>query len=106
MQGLLTPPPLPKNPRPSPYKPEALLGTYENDFYGPLEVVQTGNDLTVVAGPLRYAATLKHINAGLYWLKWPGVTMGPMETLFTIGEDGTATTMLVGGMGSFERKTP
>jgi CubicO group peptidase (beta-lactamase class C family) len=106
LQQLFKAPFLPKNPKPWPFPMDALLGTYENDFYGRIEILKSGNEFFAQAGPAKFRGTLKHIDSGMFWLRWPGVTMGPNETTFPIGEDGKATMMLVDGLGTFTRVKP
>ncbi|MGE3703355.1 MAG: serine hydrolase [Hyphomicrobiaceae bacterium] len=97
------PPSAPKHQQPFTGTLESLVGTYENDYYGTCEILLNGETLSVQCGPAKYAATLKHWNAGAFVMQFPGATQGLAITRFTIGEDGTADSFTHENFGVFAR---
>jgi hypothetical protein len=102
----LTPPAPPKNPGKFNGTLEALVGIYENDYYGRCEILQDGDSLKLQFGPAKYPATLKHFNNGAFLLQFPGATQVPSSTTFMIGEDGNADSFANEVLGTFTRVQP
>ena len=101
LKKLMAPPPAPKNPGKFNGTLQSLVGVYENDYYGRLEIVQDGGGLKVQCGPAKYPATLKHWNNGAFMMQFPGATQTPSVTTFMIGEDGTADSFESESLGVF-----
>lgn len=103
IKKLIAPPTPPTNPQPFAGTLQSLVGTYENDYYGPCEISLNEQDLQVRCGPAKYAATLKHWDAGAFVMQFPGATQGPAITTFSIGEDGKAASFTHEVFGLFTR---
>lgn len=88
----------------------AYLGTYANDYYGPLEVV-TGADggLVMALGPGPEELPLTHWDGDVFSYEPTGENaMGISAVTFTVGPDGRATQVVVEaldalGLGTFTR---
>jgi CubicO group peptidase (beta-lactamase class C family) len=103
LKKLMATPPAPTNPGKFNGTLQSLVGVYENDYYGPFEIVQDGDGLKVQCGPAKYQATLKHWNNGAFMMQFPGATQTPMMTTFMIGEDGKADSFENETLGTFTR---
>jgi CubicO group peptidase (beta-lactamase class C family) len=103
IKKIIAPPPAPTNPGEFMGTLESLVGTYENDYYGECSIVQNGQDLSVVCGPAKYTATLKHWSNGAFVMRFPGATQADSITTFEIGEDGMALAFTTEGLGRFTR---
>jgi CubicO group peptidase (beta-lactamase class C family) len=103
LKKLMAPAPAPANPGKFNGTLQSLVGRYENDYYGPCEIVQDGDGLKVQCGPAKYPATLKHWNNGAFMMQFPGATQTPMMTTFMIGEDGKAESFENETLGTFTR---
>lgn len=97
----------------SPSSPAALVayvGTYTNDFFGDIEIIEQEGGLAIIEGPKRMIFPMRHYDRDVFTY----VTAGEMATgtsgvLFTLGREGTATEMIVEnlnihGQGTFTRK--
>jgi len=103
LKKLMAPPPTPTNPGKFNGTLQSLVGLYENDYYGPCEILKDGDALKVQCGPAKYPATLKHWNNGAFLLQFPGATQVPSVTAFMIGEDGNAIGFSNEALGFFRR---
>ena len=103
LKKLMAPPPAPTNPGKFNGTLQSLVGVYENDYYGPCEILQDSNALKVQFGPAKYPATLKHWNNGAFMMQFPGATQTPMMTTFMIGENGKAESFENETLGTFTR---
>ena len=84
----------------------AYVGTYTNNFYGEIQIIEKGDGLAIVEGPAKLTFALKHYDRDLFTCdnteaETTGVT-------FAIGADGKATTVVVEdlnlhGDGTFQR---
>ena len=106
LMQLLTPPAPPENPGPFGYPLSALLGTYENAYYGRCTISLDGDALAVACGPAGYRATLRHWDYGQFMMQFPGATSALTPVTFTIGADGTADSFAHDGFGLFTRVRP
>jgi CubicO group peptidase (beta-lactamase class C family) len=106
LQLLVAPPPPPANPGPFLYPLSALVGTYENQLYGPCTISLSGDTLSVRCGPADFPATLRHWDNGQFMLQFPGATEGLNAVTFTIGADGSADSFLLEVLGTFTRVRP
>jgi CubicO group peptidase (beta-lactamase class C family) len=83
-------------------------GTYTNDFYGEIQIIEQRGGLTIVEGPSKLTFPLKHYDRDLFICdNSEGETGG---VTFTIGADGKATAVVVEelnlhGDGTFKRKS-
>jgi Domain of unknown function (DUF3471) len=85
----------------------AYVRTYTNNFYGEIQVIEQGDGLAIVEGPLKLTFPLKHYDRDLFTCDSEGETTG---VTFTIGADGKATTVVVEdlnlqGDGTFKRRS-
>jgi CubicO group peptidase (beta-lactamase class C family) len=95
---------------PSPALPmSAYVGTYTNDFFGDIQIIEEGNGLAIVEGPRKLAFPLKHYDRDLFTYQTEGENaVGTTGVAFTVGADGKATTVVVEnlnlrGEGMFKR---
>jgi hypothetical protein len=100
---LVAPPPAPKRRGRSGFAPQALVGTYENDYYGVCKILLRNNTLKAQFGPARFEAALTHWSQGAFAMRFPGATQGPAITTFSIGEDGKAASFTHEDFGMFAR---
>jgi CubicO group peptidase (beta-lactamase class C family) len=88
---------------------EAYLGTYRNDFFGEISVVESDGGLAIVQGPKDMAFAMKHYDRDVFTYATEGeMAVGTAGIFFTLGADGKAIRVLVenldaGGEGSFVR---
>jgi hypothetical protein len=91
----------------------AYVGSYTNNFYGEIQVIEQGEGLAIVEGPCNLTFPLKHYDRDLFTCDTEGETTGAIETtgvIFTIGAHGKATTVVVEnlnlqGEGTFKRRS-
>jgi CubicO group peptidase (beta-lactamase class C family) len=100
---LLVPVPLPPDPVAPTVPLQAFTGLYDNDLYGRFEVIASGDELRVEAGPAGHPAELTHYSRDTFLLDWGSATGSPDETTFTIGPDGIAEAFEAEGLGRFDR---
>jgi CubicO group peptidase (beta-lactamase class C family) len=88
----------------------AYLGTYTNDFFGDIEVVEKDGGLAVVQGPQKMTFTMKHYDRDIFTYETEGESAtGTSGLTFTIGADGKATQVVddhldIRGEGTLKRK--
>ena len=85
----------PANPSP-PLANSAYLGTYDNEFYGPIQIVERDGGLAMLQGPKQTAFPLRHWDRDT-WLYDPigESAPGTSGVTFKIGPAGTATSVVV-----------
>jgi CubicO group peptidase (beta-lactamase class C family) len=89
--------------------PAAYLGTYRNDFYGEVAVVQTGGGLALRIGPKPFEAPLAHYERDTFSWQPPGENASVRSGLtFAMGPDGRASAftdeyLRFGGAGTLTR---
>lgn len=99
----------PKTPAP-PLPPGAYVGTFHNDYYGPIEVAEGAKGLEVRMGPRKLAFAMRPWHRDVFAYQPTGeMSAGPAAVTFTIGVDGRATAVTlenlnVTGQGVFLRK--
>ncbi len=92
-----------------PAAPETYLGTYENDVFGPLEVVEDGEHLAIIVGPAGMQFPLAHYSRDVFTYMPPGENGGVIGAVtFTVGADGLADQVVLEnldlyGAGTFVR---
>jgi hypothetical protein len=85
----------------------AYVGTYTNNFYGEIQIIEQGGGLAIVEGPSKLTFPLKHYDRDLFTCE---NTEGEMSgVIFTIGADGKARTVVVEDLnlqddGTFKRR--
>lgn len=104
MMTMMAVPPAPSNPKPFGGTIEGILGVYENDLYGRMEFVRQGSDLMVLGGPAKYPGKLRHLDGGLFGLKWPGATVMESDVVFTLGAKDVAESVSIESLGVFTRR--
>jgi CubicO group peptidase (beta-lactamase class C family) len=88
----------------------AYLGTYTNNFFGDIQIIEQGNGLAIVEGPHKLTFPLKHYDRDLFTYEKESENAGGATGVsFTIGADGKATTAVVEdlneqGEGTFSRQ--
>ena len=98
----------PTSPSP-PLHHDAYIGTYTNDFFGDIAVIEQDGGLAIVEGPNNMMFALKHYNRDIFTYKTAGENaVGTTGVYFTIGADGKATSVRVENLdvdnsGSFTR---
>ena len=90
----------------------AYVGTYTNNFFGDIQIIEAGDGLGIVEGPHQLTFPLKHYDRDLFAYVTEGENAaGATGVTFTIGADGKATTVTVEnlnvrGEGIFRRLSP
>lgn len=91
-------------------KKEAYLGTYTNDFFGDISIVEKDGQLSIIEGPQNMTFPLKHFDRDTFTYLPPGENSpGLSAVTFTINAKGVADQVLIenlnqDGQGSFLRK--
>jgi CubicO group peptidase (beta-lactamase class C family)/pimeloyl-ACP methyl ester carboxylesterase len=87
----------------------AYVGTYTNDFFGDIQIIEEGDRLAIVEGPHKSTFRLQHYDRDIFTYKSEGenATLAA-GVIFTIGADGKAATVTVEnlnvrGEGIFKR---
>ena len=89
----------------------AYVGTYTNNLFGDIQIIEEGDGLAIVEGPARLIFPLNHYDRDIFTYKTEGENAaGATGVTFTIGADGKATTVVVEnlnvrGEGIFKRVT-
>ena len=89
--------------------PDAYVGTYRNDFYGEITVVQAGGGLALRIGPKPFEAPLVHYERDTFsWQPSGENATGRSGLTFAIGPDGRALAftdeyLAYGGAGTLTR---
>jgi CubicO group peptidase (beta-lactamase class C family) len=92
-----------------PKAPQTYLGTYDNAFFGELEVVEDGEHLAMVLGPQAMQFPLAHYSRDVFTYEPVGENAGPPSSVtFTVGADQAATAVTIEnldeyGSGTFTR---
>lgn len=87
----------------------AYTGVYENDFFGPLEIAEDGDGLTMTVGPAGMIFPLAHFSRDVFTYMVPGENGQSLSSVtFTIGGEGAADQVVVDnlnlyGAGTFVR---
>ena len=85
------------------------VGTYNNDFFGDIQIIENGIGLEIIEGPRKTAFPLRHYDRDIFTYQTEGENaVGASGVTFTIGPDGKATTVVVEalnvrGEGTFKR---
>ncbi len=88
----------------------AYVGTYGNDFFGDVEVVEKDGGLAVLIGPDKREFAMSHYDRDIFTFETAGESAsGASGMFFTLGREGTANTLRieafdVAGEGTFERQ--
>jgi hypothetical protein len=88
---------------------DAYIGTYTNDFFGDIAVIEHDGALAIVEGPNNMTFALKHYDRDIFTYETEGENVvGTTGVYFTIGTDGKATSVRVENLdvnnsGSFTR---
>jgi CubicO group peptidase (beta-lactamase class C family) len=89
----------------------AYLGTYTNNYFGDIQIIEKGNGLAVIEGPHKSTFPLKHYDRDTFTYQTEGENAaGATGATFTIGPEGKATTLIVQhlnvrGEGTFQRQS-
>jgi CubicO group peptidase (beta-lactamase class C family) len=87
----------------------AYLGTYNNHFFGDIQVIEEGDGLAIIEGPNKLTFPLQHYDRDIFTYVTEGENaVGRSGVTFTIGADGKATAVIienlnVRGEGTFKR---
>ena len=98
----------PASPSPA-LKNSAYLGSYRNDFFGEISIVEKEGGLAIIQGPKKMTFAMKHYDRDMFTYETEGENaVGRSGITFTIGPDGKATQVLVEnlnvrGEGAFKR---
>ncbi len=90
----------------------AYVGTYTNDYFGPLEVTQENDHLVVQLGPKHKAFTLTHFDRDIFtYLPDPEPPAANAGVIFHVGPDRQAQSVVLDnyngdGQGTFTRVQP
>jgi CubicO group peptidase (beta-lactamase class C family) len=92
--------------------PDAYVGTYANDFFGQIQVVNTGGGLAVKLGPKPDTFPMSHYSGNVFSYQPTGENAyGLSGVTFTVGAMGRATTVTIENLnihdlGTFTRVEP
>jgi CubicO group peptidase (beta-lactamase class C family) len=87
----------------------AYIGTYTNNFFGDLQIVEKDEGLAIILGPRKLTFPLKHYDRDIFTYQTEGENgVGATGVTFTIGPDEKGTTVIVEnlnvrGEGTFKR---
>lgn len=101
----------PKDPMPA-AEPAAYFGSYENDYFGTVEIVTAAGGLAMMIGPEPKTFPLTHYDRDIFtWETIGENAIGLSSVTFTLEQNRKATSMVVGqldqlGAGHFGRKVP
>jgi CubicO group peptidase (beta-lactamase class C family) len=74
----------------------AYLGTYSNDFFGAIEVIETEEGLAIVQGPQAQTCAMTHYTGDIFTYVTEGESaVGTAGLTFTLGPDGKAAQVVV-----------
>jgi len=88
---------------------EAYIGTYTNDFFGDIAIVEKDGGLAIQQGPKKMTFPMKHWDRDTFIYETEGESaIGLSGVIFTVGEDGKAAGVVVEnlnihGEGKFTR---
>ena len=88
---------------------QAYSGTYSNDFFGEIAVIEKEGGLAIVQGPRKMTFSMTHWDRDTFTYETEGESsLGTAGITFTIGPDGKARRVLVEnlnihGEGIFDR---
>jgi hypothetical protein len=91
---------------------DAYVGTYGNDFYGPVEVARDGSGLVLRQGPRQTAFPLRHWDGDVFVYQPAGENAAGLSAVtFQVGPTRQATSVLIEnldihGQGTFSRMPP
>lgn len=95
---------------PSPaLKNDAYLGTYTNDYFGDISIIEKDGALAIVQGPQKMTFAMKHFDRDIFTYVTEGESaVGTAGIFFLLGPDGKASAVRVenldvNGNGTFER---
>ncbi|MDQ2860951.1 MAG: serine hydrolase [Pseudomonadota bacterium] len=90
--------------KPSPALAEAAyLGTYANDYFGDVRVIDQAGRLAMVMGPDKTTFPLTHFDRDTFTHETVGENaVGPSGVTFTLGPDGRATAVTVENLNSHD----
>ena len=101
--------PLPSGPAPA-LADNAYVGTYANDFYGPITISVGEGGLVLTAGPAGMTFPLEHWDANTFAFETQGENRSGLSAVdFAVGPDGSATGVVIekwdkpNGIGTFAR---
>jgi CubicO group peptidase (beta-lactamase class C family) len=85
----------PLSPTP-PLANSAYLGTYNNSFFGDVQIIEKGDGLAVIEGPGKLTFPLKHYDRDIFTYQTVGENAsGTTGVTFTVGSEGKATTLVI-----------
>lgn len=79
----------------APLADDAYVGTYANDYVGPVEVAAGGDGLVLIAGPAGVEMPLTHWDGNTFSTELPGENRALSAVDFSTGPDGAVTGLLV-----------
>jgi hypothetical protein len=95
----------------APLANNAYLGTYTNNLFGEIQIVEKGEGLAIVEGPHKRVYPLKHYDRDIFTYETEGENaVGASGVTFTIGPDGKPSAVVVEnlnahGEGTFKPPT-
>ena len=70
---------------------------YHNDVYGDIDVIAQGDGLALVEGPAKMTYPMTHLDGDTFTVvRYPELPDGKDLVAFTMGSDGTASSMDIG----------
>jgi len=98
----------PVSPTPAAAAP-SYLGTYANDFFGEIKIIEKDGALNMVLGPQKQVMAMKHYDRDTFTYETGGENgVGASGITFTLGADGKAQQVVIEhlnetGEGTFKR---
>jgi CubicO group peptidase (beta-lactamase class C family) len=89
----------------------AYIGTYTNNFFGDIKIIEKGEELAIVEGPPKMTFPMKHYDRDTFTYKPEGENAeGTSGVTFTIDPEGKAATVVVENLnvradGTFKRES-
>jgi hypothetical protein len=80
----------------------AYTGTYHNDYFGDMEIVEQNGALQLLLGPKKRSTPLRHWNRDVFTYQPEGENAGGLSGVtFRIGPEGKATSMVIENLDVF-----
>ena len=84
----------------------AYLGTYQNGFFGPIEITEKDNSLCLCLGPNKMSMPLEHFDGNVFSYQPIGEMSGGLSGVtFTLGPDEKATKVVVENLDIYGQGT-
>ncbi|WP_374191977.1 DUF3471 domain-containing protein [Chroococcus sp. FPU101] len=84
----------------------SYIGTYQNDYFGEIEIVERDGKLILLQGAQKKAFPLQHYNRDVFTYQPEGENaFGLSAVTFTVGADGKGTNVIIENLNILEQGT-